>query len=803
MSMWATVRRLTVLAAVLWASMTAEAARDMAPLKRIVPDYMDGKLEIAITPTPQFSDLKDVAFGIGRALLLMPAKYDAPESLVRELTALLGADNLTVGDSSKEAWQAAQTIIFVGRQPEHADWAQLAGRRDLAKLLADIPGKGDDAYVLYSKERRLKGKNVVMLVGNSPAADFWAFATLRQLIFRYEDGQYLRIATIFDYPAFKFRGNKRPRQWEWRYKANYAWSFAAPVANSERRPYANFRWDYFRQHGSWRHYGNRMEATDAEMDQLIEGYETKDKNGRVKKVAGAKEYYAQGCREFVLKFDDSGWKLSKAAAKKFDTGNPYYDYFKALNYFVNGMHRRIKAIDPENRVLFMPRAYWYNCFEQPEFTANLLKHGPLPKDMGLSVCGPEVISWSIPTACMSDFRQLYGFERKAQIYDNFGRGGEFFAFRERDPDLWTEVECLFPERGTPVTRITVYDYLWNPQAYDPERSLKLALRELSNRDPALYKAMLDFVLYYNANRNFPPYVDSAHVKERLPRINRTMKQKFDALVPLLERSPLGVELDLKREFWGNEKGPSYVWGEYASLRRRIEFEPFVLAYAHREGRIFPTADAIAVDGALDEAAWAKAKPFPEFVRPAWGRKELPESWDELIIPPEESTRMKMLYSKTHLYVAAEFNYKKKPTLPGWAEGVWRDKKPGDQANLAWRVPCFELFFDPGGKRQEYRQIVSNIAGLWMAQHCRTVVRRKSGGWWQPQWRFQYKLGETSGSFEASVPLADLAAEMPTKGTVWGGQAYRSKMGAFGLFSGVYDLVGGEHATREFGRFVFE
>ena len=49
-----------------------------------------------------------------------------------------------------------------------------------------------------------------------------------------------------------------------------------------------------------------------------------------------------------------------------------------------------------------------------------------------------------------------------------------------------------------------------------------------------------------------------------------------------------------------------------------------------------------------------------------------------------------------------------------------------------------------------------------------------------------------------------SCSVPTvKGTVWGFQAYRSKIGPFSMFSGVYDLVGGEHATRQFGRIVFE
>ena len=149
----------------------------------------------------------------------------------------------------------------------------------------------------------------------------------------------------------------------------------------------------------------------------------------------------------------------------------------------------------------------------------LLARGPLPKDVGLSVCGPEVISWTIPTACLRDYRQLYGLDGKAQIYDNFGRGGEFFAYRGRDVDLWTEVDCVFGERGTPVTRITVYDFLWNPQAYEPDRSLKLAVRELAGRDPKLYRALWGYINYYNRHRDFSSYPSPVTAEDQLPKIN--------------------------------------------------------------------------------------------------------------------------------------------------------------------------------------------------------------------------------------------------------------------------------------------
>ena len=55
---------------------------------------------------------------------------------------------------------------------------------------------------------------------------------------------------------------------------------------------------------------------------------------------------------------------------------------------------------------------------------------------------------------------------------------------------------------------------------------------------------------------------------------------------------------------------------------------------------------------------------------------------------------------------------------------------------------------------------------------------------------------------AALPLADLGA-VPKPHAAWGFQCFRVRMGTFGVFSGVYDLVGGEHAANQFGRIVFE
>ena len=771
-------------------------------LTDIVPEYMPGDLETAVLPTPQRAALGQTAFWAGRVAIVHAADTNVPAAIIKLAPGVLGDPNVAVVSAAQYAAGALRTsgvntVVFVGGACRIPAAVGLLGAQAGAELRRAVRDRGPEAYVLLAAAGGLEGRNVVVLAGNAPAGDFRAFATLRQMVFTKGGRAYVRQGRVADWPTFAFRGNKRPRAWEWRYKANYGWFFEPPKAAGT----GGFRREHYRTHGAWIRHGDPLTATDGEMDRLVAGYDAPGKKpGHTRHVAGAREYYRAGCREFVLKFDDSGSAMSEQTAAHFGADG----FFRALHQYLTGMHRRLKALDPNNRVFFMPRPYYANSFEIGEYARSLLAYGPLPAEMGLSVCGPEVISRTIPTGCLREFREMFGLKAKAQIYDNRGRGGDYFACTGRDPDLWKEVDCLFPERGTPVTRITVYDYLWNPAGYDPNRAFHLAVRELAGRRPEVYAPLLDYLRCYNAGRDPPALCPRMRAVEHVKATNRRLKAKHEALVPLLARSPLAVETRLAEELWGPKAAASsYEWGEYARLRRRLEFEPYVVRFAYREARAIRAAAPVAVDGRLDEPAWAAASASAAFVRPAWGTKQPPADLGAMEVAGEEETRVQLLYTPTHVYVGISFGYRSKPELPSWARSRWRDVKAGRQANLAWRVPCFELFLDVRGRREDYYHLITNVGGVWLSKHFGAYEPGKVGRAWVPQCRFAWRLGERAGTYEASLRLADLGVPVPRPGDAWGFQCFRSRMGPVAVFSGVWDYVGGEHAPNQFGRIVFE
>lgn len=98
-----------------------------------------------------------------------------------------------------------------------------------------------------------------------------------------------------------------------------------------------------------------------------------------------------------------------------------------------------------------------------------------------------------------------------------------------------------------------------------------------------------------------------------------------------------------------------------------------------------TENTIVIDGKADEKDWEKAKWTDEFCDIEGDRKP----------KPLYSTRVKMLWDKTHLYVYAQLN---EPHL--WATIKERDA-------VIFQENDFEVFIDPDGDRQNYYEFEMN------------------------------------------------------------------------------------------------
>ena len=721
------------------------------PVPEIVPDYIGDGLELAVTPTPQHAEMADDMLAVGPLSIHMPpGDYGAPMTIRDQAEALLGGSK-----------GSTPTRVFIGDEQRNPAVAAALAR----SAAVPVKNQGDEAYRLYiGEDPQQAGGGLIVLAGNTPMADFWALQTLRQLVAEKGGVRYVRRGMVSDWPTFPKRGNKRPRAWEHRFRANYAWTSVA--AKPEFR-------DVFRVKGAAvRHFKSIDPATPVWMDEI---------------KAWARKAFDGGIREFVLKYDDTGYGMAEATREKFG-GN----YFAAQQAFLTEMFAAITGFGPDVDVFFMPQPYWVNAHDIIEYGAGLKAAGGLPEGLGLSFCGQEVISTHIPLGCVERAQETLGFTgHKAQIYDNYPRGGDFWAYRGRDPHLSERVECVFPERGTPVTRITVYDYLWNPAAYDPARSLKLACRELAGRDPARYRALYDYVTTWNGLRDAASFLPVREARQLVLASTRTLRAKYDKLRPLLENgSELAQATGVADSFLRGEN-----WGESAALELREKFAPTMAQWGYKEGTARRAVGAITVDGKLDEAAWNGAAPLDHFV----GFKQTATEADPNapLMPDANQSEVRILYDDAFLYVGASLHGSKPPKLPNWSS----DRKPGERANLAWRVPCIELFIDPELDRDSCFQIALNLQGWYSETHFGGFgAAVGTGAWWESKLEFKAVPGEQVSVIEARIPLASLGA-VPKPGDRWGFQVGR-KLNGYTTWSYMYEFAGFRYPLHH-GTLVFD
>ncbi|MDA1139718.1 MAG: beta-N-acetylglucosaminidase domain-containing protein [Planctomycetota bacterium] len=731
-----------------------------ASFKDIVQEYIGDGLELAITPTPQQSKFSDEMFEIGPVQIIMPpGEYGAPTTIQTQ------AKTLFDGSLGKTPFR-----ILVGNSNRNPETRKVIGK---LQFPSGVEKYGEEAYQLYAgKDPSEPDSSLIILAGNSPAGDFWALQSLAQVVAEKNGIKYVRGAAIADWPMFPKRGNKRPRVWEHRFKANYMW-----VYRSDKKFV-----DVFRTKGAWVYAPKAIDLADPEWQPTI--------------VTSAKQAFENGIREFVVKYDDTPRSMTPATGEMFG-GN----YFAAQVKFLTSMFNTIKSWDERCDVFFMPQPYWTNAFDLQEYGDGLKKAGGLPPGMGLSFCGQEVISTKIPLECVTKAQEVLGLTgHKAQIYDNYPRGGDFSAYQDRDPDLWNTVECIFPERGTPISRATVYDYLWNPGAYDPERSLKLACREFAGRRPDAYRALYDYVTTWNRERNAAAFMSNADAGKQLPASARMLREKYEALEKIMkpesvegENRSLATESGLLTSFLHGEN-----WGESAALDEREKYNPLMIRHGYREARARRRTGPIAIDGSLDEQAWNAAEVMTDF---SYFRQLGPTEKNANPAAPvaaaDEQSEVRVLYDDEYLFVGALLKYAKPPQLPNWG----KEHKAGDRALYAWRVPGMEICIDPERDRDSYFQIMPNLQGWFCELHYAGFGSKQgAGGWWHSGLDFKAAVGETSGVLEIRIPLKSLG-DLPKPGDRWGMQLCRNLNGA-STWSYMFEFFGFRYPMH-FGTLIFE
>ncbi len=335
-------------------------------------------------------------------------------------------------------------------------FAEALARRGLTQTWDGLPPEG---YLLVVDD--VDGDPSLLMAARDTRGRRAAFAALRQLGAQHDGRSLVRACRIVDAPGFPLRGSKRLRAWELDYRGNLSWGRAKVGASALEAELVD--------EVEVVSPGNPLDASDAAVRAVLDRF------------AAARE---RGVRRFALAFDDVGFDLTERSRLAFG------GYARALRSYLGRVFEGLRKDDARAVLYYLPQTYWWTDARMEPFAGALREAGGLPRELGLVLTGPEVISDTIDTSGLIAARQAFGLTHtRALLYDNRGREGDWGPLTGRDADLVTEADGVFGERGTPVNRLTRLDWSWNPAGYDPEWSWRRAVLELAG--PSAYGELLE------------------------------------------------------------------------------------------------------------------------------------------------------------------------------------------------------------------------------------------------------------------------------------------------------------------------
>ena len=258
-----------------------------------------------------------------------------------------------------------------------------------------------------------------------------------------------------------------------------------------------------------------------------------------------------GISNFALFLDDVPQDLVHAEDKaRFQT------LAQAHVQLINRLYDHLKSLSPKNHLTVCPTTYtneWGNRDYIRELGAGV--NSKIPLDW----TGAEVIPRSITVAQAQEWGGYL--RRKPLVWDNYpaNDGDPWWLnldpLRGRDAGLFAATQGLFSNpmnqaHATLISLQTVSDYLWNPRAYDPEKSRMHALVSQYGEDAPILLAPLlriftadrgDGLIFRSIFQESWTPVDVPAVESQLSRLSASIavlqgQRRFEKLVS--EISPL-------------------------------------------------------------------------------------------------------------------------------------------------------------------------------------------------------------------------------------------------------------------------
>ena len=351
--------------------------------------------------------------------------------------------------------------------------------------VADTMPKKSEGYSVAMDEHQ------ITVTGCDKNGLLWGISSLLQMTHRKNDKIFIKEFNGTDWPEYPLRGYMylpmaQDGYFMMMFKLNfhvipYA-AMVAPLPGSGRRGF----WQNTPPTANWiKAVSERKKMTELGLNWAlgIHGY----LGGKEWAVGSEKhfrrlmEFYrpiAEAGGWIEVYFDDTRFPMHEDDKKQFGSAR------EADVYFINKLYKEIKKINPESGIIFCPPFYWGPAHDPSnEFGENreqyLRELGKrLPKDIRIQWTGKSCWSGKIKKEEVEWITERL--QRKPSMHQNDTGMPHFGTWHYyTDPvDIWqwhyngifNDVQHFSASADSTVYVMTMGDYMWNPEKYDPVKS---------------------------------------------------------------------------------------------------------------------------------------------------------------------------------------------------------------------------------------------------------------------------------------------------------------------------------------------
>jgi hypothetical protein len=513
-------------------------------------------------------------------------------------------------------------------------------------------------------------------------------------------------------------------------------------------------------------------------------------------VAGFRSFVDYGFSSVAVMNDDKMTLLDREGKER------YPSYVAAQLDYMQKIAKAVREANPATPIAFMPNFY-YGEEVHPPYAREL--RGKLPDNVALFWAGPGIPG---PDLKLEELRKVASDTgvRKLWFYTNWPQcGGPYWAenlgpIRNHEVGKGDLLELVTISTSTqpealPISFITLCDLLWNPESYNPERSLRTATKELV--DPESYDAFL--ALFEFMDRNAPiASISEFHpmYAANEPAQRRAMIETRSAALEPLLAACLATPA-------GSSEGAIRVLLQRISGKRAEYLERLAKAEAEEERpRIVRTISCplieqdVAVNGGIDETTWRKAAADGGFTDLS-GSKPAPHQTSFQVLRTNEAIYLRIRCEEPHLDDPAMVKTGEPSVIPFSPQ----------PASFLWWADAVEIFLDPG---RDGRQVYQVIVNPWGLVECLTYslngygyynITSKKRHAWKIAGRATWKRDAIE--YEVCLPLT-IFEDVP-RGT-WGFNIGRTRIIKAGdgiKYTSWSPLTWGFQDAKRFGKMIFE